>query len=215
MNSAVLQQLLLNSFILIPIITIIISIKSVLKHETAKVLAVLFIFIFLESIISSILAIRGVNNMLVINLYTLIQFVVLSYFFILLLDKKNKSGYYVFSGIIVIGLILEYMFFCNMSFNNISALITNLIFILACLAFFIKLFREEKVLSLLDYPDFYFVSGLIITFGGGIFILAFSNYALSISNQAAKVIWHFNSLLNIISYIVVSIGFYKCRKLVK
>ena len=70
-------------------------------------------------------------------------------------------------------------------------------------------FINLKEDSLLKYPPFYFISGLLFYFSGTLFLFLFGNLILKEGSEAFLDSWMLNLFFNIVFKILLFIGIWK------
>ncbi len=200
-------------FVIVPIIFGFIS-----KINTNKDFIQIFyllVFTLLIEIISSFLAYRGINNIFVINLFTFFEFLFIVLFYKRFFDAFKKTYFH----FILIALFLCLVIFTTFLANNIK-LIDNLsvsieaiiLIVYALLAFFI-IMKKMVYEDILSTPFFWINSSVLIYFSGNIFLFIFSSY-LQNHNESSQYLklYIIHSVLNILYYLILSIAFWKARK---
>lgn len=197
--------------VFIPVVMLFFRFKFIIRKRSHRLFAYFILLSLFEWLISWILSLFSIYNIFISNIYLVSELLVISLFFYNIYKCKN----WIFPGIVTLGFLCLYLIeFLNKStllFNNFVSSIVYLGFITLSVFYFLKLIRKQEVRSLLSFPEFYFVTGLLFYFAGGIFIISFSNYLTETSVNAAKALWLFHSFINLLSYIIYSIGFFKCK----
>lgn len=147
------------------------------------------------------------NNLPVIHLFTLAQFVI-----IVCIMERGLAP--MFSKKTFRIMILFFFCFSLMdafwwngiySFNNYSRPMASLLLLFLALCFFYKTLRELKIKHLEQTPLFWLSIGLLIYFSGNLFIFLFTNY-VKVSNEALMTIWGIHAIFNIILNLTYSIA---------
>jgi hypothetical protein len=180
----------------------------------SKELKYLLLLIFISVIsdaTSYIFSVKGWNNSLVVNLYSIIEvFLYLKIYSITFKSVKFKLfplaaltilltivGVELFSGAFVVqpsvGLMVN------------SALTVMLLSIL----WFYRIFKNAEYGNLLKVPFFWVNASSLVYFSSSFFIFLFSNYLFSIG---AMSLWVLHNTLHIIYFLIITIGFWKQKE---
>ena len=63
------------------------------------------------------------------------------------------------------------------------------------------------------YPNNWIVTGLMLYFAGAFFLFLLANYTLAGANRHARnIIWDAHATLVLIMYLLMAVGFMKCKK---
>ncbi len=209
------DSFLLSLAVYIPFFVILFRIKTIWSVKSLRIFQ-LYVFADVASWISQlILALNSYHTIVVANIFSVVEFFLISLFFVEIFNFRNKKAYH--WGICFLTFIFSISVFSgsNESYANFSKVIISLIFIISALLFFAKLMREQKVENLFAYPIFWFNAGVLVYFSCSIFIMIFSNYFLKMSIEAQKVLWLFHSVINLICYVIFATGFFKCKRKTK
>ncbi|HET6991513.1 MAG TPA: hypothetical protein VFJ43_09330 [Bacteroidia bacterium] len=178
-----------------------------------KVLLLLMVISTLVEITSFFIRDRHANNLYVYDIYTVFEFVLLSVFFINVIEERRL----IFSIKILIAFffgIAALNFFLNgyTSMDNFSTATESILFILYSTAFFYLLLRNPVSVNVLATPLFWLNTAILIYFSGSLFLFIFSNYLELHSPKIYFELWGIHSILNILFYSLISIGFWKTKQ---
>lgn len=203
-----------NHSLIVPILIILFRWKNVWTNKEYKYMAIYMFVDVLSAVFSYILAFAGYWNIIVPNVFSVIEFFLVSFYFIEIFNLRKTKQLKIITTILTITLGSTVYFYQNQSYNNISSLILSPYFITLSLLFFAKTMREQKINNLFKYPPFWFNSGILFYFSCSVFINIFSNYSIeNMSNDAQKTLWFIHSVLNFISYIIYAIAFLTCKQI--
>ena len=200
-------------FVIVPIIFGLIS-----KINTNKDFIQIFyllVFTLLIEIISTLLANRDINNIFVINSFTFFEFLFVVLFYKRFFDAFKKTHFH----FILIALFLCLVIFTTFLANNIK-LIDNfsvsieaiILIVYALLAFFI-IMKKMVYEDVLSTPFFWINSAVLIYFSGNLFLFIFSTYLQNHNESSVYLkLYIIHSILNILYYLILSIAFWKARK---
>lgn len=178
---------------------------------TFKVLLFLLTYGFITDIILEITASKKINNLIFINLHTVIEFFLLCYFFYLL-ETNNflKKGLIVTSSIL--GGILIYNLFRPESHGKLNIIILEshyVYFIIVIILFFIQLIKKFPIPESIFLPLFSVLLAYLLKFAGTVLIMI--SYAILPAEEAETiypVIW----IAGIIFHILMTVAFLTASK---
>jgi hypothetical protein len=140
------------------------------------------------------------------------EFILLSFFFARVFASLPWSRLvylfiFVFLGVAIFDLSINGF----NSLDNISlATECILLMIYSILAFF-QLVQNPVYENILSAPLFWFNTGILTYFSGNLFLFVFSNYVESHFAGLAPALWGIHSALNIIFYLLITLGFWKTK----
>ena len=148
------------------------------------------------------------------QLYSLLGFCALYYFFFKLLNKKYKNAFVGF----IIGFIATYgtsFFFLDQENVFISTAINEPFITIFVLVFsflwFRQLFEKVNIPNLWKHPSFYFVSGLMIYYSGTFFFFLLSGSIFS-SNCYFYDYWMVNIIAIVALRVFISVGIWRMKQ---
>lgn len=179
--------------------------------------SVLFILLIV-SIITEIYSFLTINyykktNISLYNYYILIQGAIIctSYYYsskhkLLKIASSILGIVYFFTGS---ALIFNSQ---NQSLNSVAFTFESIIVIILSLITFYLQLKHLEATNILAYPTFWFNSALILYFTGNLFLHIFSSFLQEHALYAFYELWGlWHSLLNILFYSLISIGFWKTK----
>jgi hypothetical protein len=146
--------------------------------------------------------------------YKVLAFFALHYFFYTVLKKKIKALFVVF--IVLFLLLFLYYLVClsqldfftiNSYFNALQTIIVLTFSILWIRRIFITL----EVDSLVNTPNFYFISGLVIYYAGTVFLFLLSNLIFKTYKSEFQDYWFLVFVLNLVVRTLLILGIWKTR----
>ncbi|MGH2667366.1 hypothetical protein [Flavobacterium sp.] len=160
---------------------------------------------FIIQMVSWLLKYLSINNLFLSHFYFIIQFIILSFFYLTILKENFQKK------IVKIGLLLglsalgiQYMINVNvfLSFNLFEIFITSFLLIIYATFHFYNLLNEKR--------EFYYINMgiLIYLFGSTILFLA-GNLVATLFSKANRITWVLNALLYIIYQVFVWIEWQK------
>ena len=153
-------------------------------------------------------------------LYTLIFYNINSFLRLLLLTwffyKVNplyKKTYLVITGVFLIGVIINFVFFESivLSFSSRLFTIEAAIILFYCLLYYYTVNMNDEIKSPLALPPFWIVMGLTLYTSVNFLIFLFYNYLINAERTYAISIWNVHNLIYIVLMIFIAIGFKKAK----
>lgn len=77
--------------------------------------------------------------------------------------------------------------------------------------YFVKVFRESRIIHLSKDQGFWISAGLILYFSGNALLFLFSQFVLQLSDEAFSLIWSVHSVLVILLYLSFTFAI-RCRE---
>jgi hypothetical protein len=196
---------------LISILTLIYGIICSKYFSTELKYLLLLIFISVVSdVISYLFSKNGLNNSLVVNLYSIIE--VLLYLKIYSVNfKSGKFKIFPIVVLFVLSTIIGVELFKGqlIALPSVALMINSSISImLLSILWFYRIFKNSEFSNLLKEPFFWINSSSLVYFSSSFFIFLFSNYLSSIN---AVSLWVLHNTLHIIYFVIIIIGFWKQR----
>lgn len=156
-------------------------------------------------------AYTGINNLPLLHLYTLGEFILLSFFYKSLLRKplffQNKYLQYVLIGSILI--VLNSLFVQSIyGFNTLAKTSVQIIIISYAVLYFYHLTENTGLSHPVKKGMRLINSGIIVYYSGSLFIFMCSQVSFSNTNLY-KAFWAFNAILNLIFQLLILWGIWK------
>jgi hypothetical protein len=155
----------------------------------------------------------NINNMFIFNIYGIIEAILLIEFYKRFLNQFFQSKVHLIL-ITLFTLLFIYNTFLSHKFkniDNISTSIESIIFILYALISFYFILKNLVFENLYHTPFFWINTAILLYFSGNLFLFTFSSYLESHESTYLK-LYLIHSNLNILTYILFSIGFWKIKK---
>lgn len=185
-------------------------------NKAFKILCYYFVTSLCVNITTAVLSYHHIPNLIFFHLYTPVESIFLFLFFreILLTGFIRKMTGFL---IVVFPLycIVAYLFLQKEDkFNTYAHSIEALIFIILSICFFIEQsLKQDETIRWIDFPLNWLISGFLLYFSSTFFLYAFSNVLINNYSRATNVfIWEVHGIIIIITNLLWTIGFYKCRK---
>ena len=146
-------------------------------------------------VVSLLLMNNRINTWPVINLFFLIQFGLL--FQILGANGNTSFIQIILWGCIAFGLFDLFFFEGPKTFNSYSSYATGILMIISALTYLYKLLSEMPVEKVHTLPLFWLAFGVLVYYGGNLFLFLFNNYLITHLPQNHQSIWELHNVLNI------------------
>jgi len=95
------------------------------------------------------------------------------------------------------------------SMDNLSLTTESVLLMLYSLIAFFHLIQNPVYPNILKAPLFWFNTAILLYFSGNLFLFVFSNYLQSHYAKVSPALWGIHSLLNIVFYFLIRLGFWK------
>ena len=174
-----------------------------------KWLAVFQIINLITLVVSGILFDRAINNLPLLHLYTILEFLALSLFFRSLIKNPTwlPRHFWIFVLSVISLMLLNSAFLQSIyEFNSYAKTLVQVIIITYCVLYFYNLSNEvdhtdsfQRSLRLIN-------SALIVYYSGSLFIFMFSNLFLSNAVRMPSGLWLFNALLYLVFQLLILIS---------
>lgn len=179
-----------------------------------KLLSILLCISSVITVVMTYLSIHHTNNLVYYNVYTIVEFIFLGFFFQDLFSSRRVK-------ILVLGLILVFTGFaiCNLFFiegisnyNSYSLAIESILCIGLSLFYFLEMFKELKIPRLEKSPYFWINTGILFYFSGNLFLFTFSHYLQQKGGSMLADIYIMSPFIGIVYYTLLTIGLWNSRK---
>lgn len=149
----------------------------------------------------------GVSTALIFNVYFVIFFVLLSWFYTEVLQStRGRKTVQWGLGIFVVSYILITIFF--QSFNEFQTLMWTTggtIAIIFSISYFISVFSAMRPMN--DFGLLWINSGILFYFSFNLFLFVMSSYVLTrLEPELGVIVWSFHNVNNIIKNILIGLG---------
>lgn len=178
----------------------------------ARVIALLLLLSGVSQLVVIFLANAGVNNLPVFHAYTLVEVLLLLWFFHHLPDAATATNYlYIIGGIFLVFTLLNTLFIQNLfHFNSYSRSIEALLVLFLCLGYFGRQLLEDRLSF--KQAGLWFVIGLFIYFSSSFALFVVSNLSLALDKYFDWIMWNIHATMLLIMYTCFTIGFMKCHR---
>ena len=194
---------------------VILSLRNYNKYPAElKTLTFYLLISLCTQVISFILWKNKQNNLPLLHIYTLLEFVTLLGFYFFILKTFLSSVVFKVLGVaFVLFAISDSLFIENLyTFNTFSRSVEALIFIFFAMCWFIKIVSSPITEDPSRNSIIFINSGLLLYFGGSIVLFSFRNFITLMALHLRLNIWSIHTLLAVILYILITIGLWKHQR---
>lgn len=197
-------------FSLPPLIIGLLCIKTVKGY-----LVPLFVYVsvcFVTEMVNFGLTESGINNMFVFRFFTIIEFILISFFYSMFFRKYLWPGYLLlFIGVFLVAAFIDYKINGINTMDNLASSVVSIFLSLYALVSFLYIMRKLIFENILSEPFFWVNSGVLFYFSGNLLVFAFSTYVYTYQPAYSDALWTIPQFLNIFFNIFICIGFWKTR----
>lgn len=211
---------LIYTGIIVPVsILIPIGVAASKRKYADRALKIIWYYLLLDSVVNVlavVLANHEINNLPVLHVFTIFEFVLMSYFYLSVL-KEETAGRIIKYLLILFPVfcILNFLFFQSIYQFNTYARPVEALIIMGCSLAYFGQSNDAETRWLLN-PINWINTGILLYFSGALFIFSFSNLTvneLSEKYHAINILmWNIHATLLLIMYLLIAFGFSKCRK---
>jgi len=208
--------------ILVPVSILVPITIGVYRYKNlGKAMNTIFFYLVLNGLISLLvryLASYKMNNLPILHVFTILEFLCISIFYIQTLkDKMIKRIIVSMMVIFPLACVINFMYFQDITrFNTNTRPLEALLVMIYSLLYFAQNTNDTFEKKWEESPINWVSSGLLLYFSGALFIFSFSNYTSSDMNtryqQLNLLIWNIHATLLLIMYLLFAKGFSKCTK---
>jgi hypothetical protein len=180
-------------------------------NASEKILLYLIGASALSDLVGITLQVQNINNMFVFHIYTVIEFTLISFFYIKVLTNTNITRFIVVLIFLFLG-VAAYDFIKNLDrLDDLSTTTESIIVMLYAILGFSSLLKNPVQSRVVAIPLFWFNTAFLIYFAGNLFLFIFSNYLQSHFKGRFDALWGIHSVMSIILYLLISTGFWKTK----
>jgi len=197
---------------LIPISVVIVKNRSVSRE-----IKTLFFYLLISlaiSLVSTTLAVNHISNLFLIHADTVIEAVLLLYFFYLIFPHPIAKKW-------ILLLMITFPLFCmgNLIFlqgphryNTYSRPVEAIIFIGLSMLYWWHAGNNTNDQAWTNIPLNWVISGLLLYFSSSFLLFIFSNFILSKYDTSVNIVaWNIHATLILTMYLLFAVGFSKCK----
>jgi hypothetical protein len=214
--SLIFMGLIVPASVLIPI-----SVALIKYRWVDRVLLLIFYYLLLDGIVNlfGVVLFRShINNLPLLHIYTVLEFLLLSFFYTKLLKGVLARNIIRFLMVLFPLLcIINFTFFQSiLRFNTYTRPLEILLIMGYSLAYFAQANEANEVKSWSSNSLIWVNIGIVLYFSGALFIYSFSNFTTAYTSPKYQslnlFIWDIHAALLLCMYLLFSWGFYICRK---
>ena len=178
------------------------------------VLIIQFIVAGIVEVVGYILIKNKINNIELINIYTLVEFSLYNLFYLGYFKGHNtKVLFRLLFPVIGVTMIIDYLIYGTDRMGIISGILESIVFVSASLYLFYEVINHNTVQNFASSYFFWINTGILLYFSGSLLIITFDNYILTYYPKNHSIIWStVHSFFNITYNILLSIGIWKTRR---
>ncbi len=202
-------------FHLVPVSVFVLCVLAVVSRRQMRgELAVFFWYILVSGVLTALsygLWLTQQNNLLVINLNSLLELVLLTCMYVMALEKPARWVVLVTGSAAFIFGVLNLGIQGMEQFNSHTKAVESVIIFIFTVFYFRKLLMLPDKKPLRTIPMFWINSGLLIYFAAGLFLFALGNSVINLPNAVSRFIWGMDMLIAVFAYAFIFIGIWKTR----
>jgi hypothetical protein len=197
---------------LIPVCAILI-----LKDKVAREIYILLVYFIVSILIfgySNYLADKGINNLFLYHLFSIIELIfLLSYFKKVIVNKTIQVAIKWSIFLFLLFSIINILFLENIQTLNSNTLaIEFFLIILLCLAYYNQLVNSNEVLLILKTPSFWIISSFLLYFSSCILMFILYKYAAKRYHSFVFDFWKVQEVMYLIKNLLITYGVLCFRK---
>lgn len=173
-----------------------------------KVLGLHLLVVAIFSSVAVLLSTTGRNNLPLLHIYTICEFIMISWFYSIVLRGYLPSKVLAWIAVIftVFALLNSIFLQSWYTFNTIPRSIEGLLVILLSLVCYYRMLSEMKIRKMERSPIFWINTGFLFYFSGALFLFMLSNYILPLNHQLNIFIWTIHACFSIMLYLFIFLG---------
>ncbi len=198
----------------LPMITGFVNLRYLPKEF--KVLLGFLVYNCVMDYTSIALAYMGHYTIFMFNLYALLEFVFLSWYFLPSFTKPRQIYVKVFAGAFVVFGIVNMLFLQTgeLQFNTYTRALASVTLIFYAMHSFYNQSQIEDT-EWGAIPHNWVNTGILLYYASNLFMFLFTTTLLSAGQLINDIVWTAHDAILMFEYILFAIGFYKCRKIWK
>ncbi len=155
----------------------------------------------------------GQNNLELYHIYTIIEFILISLFYILFFRKYfNSILISLLIPVFFLAAYIDYKLNGLKSMDNFSTSLESIIFIFYSISFFYYALKNLIFENLLSTPLFWLNTAILIYFSGNLILFVFSNYMAQTDPVKYGILWAvIHTFFNVLYNVLLSVGFWKAK----
>lgn len=208
------RQIIVPASILIPIIIVISRLGRMPTY--AKCLLIYLVISAIVNTTAIILTWNRIPNLWLLHIYTILEsFLLLYYFKLIIINKSVNLIIRVLLWAFPVFCIINFLFLQSLyNFNTYARPVEAIMFITLCAVYWWQENQEDSEKSWGNIPNNWIVTGLMLYFAGVFFLFLLAKYIMTgVANKKAwNLVWDTHATLVLIMYLLMAVGFVKCKK---
>lgn len=204
--------------VIVPASVIIPIVFAIVKYRHInKPLSTIFWYLLFAGVVNAcaaFLAFRHINNLPLLHVYTIVEFLFLGLFFYQFTERP-KIKKLILGGILLFPVygFINFAFIQNLHvFNSYTRPVEAILLIIFSLVYFYIKTVENHNYTWHTRPETWIIIGILIYFSSSLVQFSFSNVVSSLVSRNIKLmIWAIHATLVLIMYLLFAVGFAKCK----
>lgn len=194
----------------LPMITGFINFRYLPKEF--KVLLAFLVYNCLMDYTSITLAHMGYHTIIIVNLYSLFEFIFLSLYFVPSFSKPKQLYVKLFAAAFLAFGILNLLFLQNgeLQFTTYTRALASVTLIIYAMHSFYKQSKVEDT-EWGSTPHNWVNTGILLYYASNLFMFLFTTTLLGAGRLINDIVWTAHDAILMFEYILFAVGFYKCR----
>lgn len=197
---------------LFPFLVLLLAVRFYKRIKRGRLLLLYLLATVLVMGYANYLADRGINNMYLYHVYSLIETVLLLPFIEGFFKPSSRLMWLMLAGYGFVWLVTIFLLEPLTVFNSYSASVSGFLISFFCFRYFLNLINENDILYFQKVPSFWIVSGLLFYAIASILVLSSYRYKDWFSASDIHLIWKIQQVANMIKFILLSIGLLCCTR---
>ncbi|MCL3778831.1 hypothetical protein EMN47_00370 [Prolixibacteraceae bacterium JC049] len=197
---------------ILPLVLGLIKFKSL--SQPLKIIVLHLVFVALFEVGSRLMRAYYGNNLPLLHLYTIEEFIMLGLFFKSILEDYIPRNWIVLliSGFVSYSLVNSLFIQSLYMFNNFARGIESLLIIALAILYFIKVLNRLDIKKVTKEPLIWINTGILFYFSANLFNFILSNLALKVSSDLSRTVWLFHGIFIWLLYILIAVGLWLVPK---
>ena len=204
--------------VIVPASVIVPIVFAIAKYRHInKPLTTIFWYLLFAGVVNAcaaFMAFRRINNLPLLHVYTIVEFVFLGLFFYQFI-KRPVVRKLILAGILLFPVygFINFTFVQNLHvFNSYTRPVEAVLLITCSVVYFYNRTLDNQDHAWHTQPETWIVTGILIYFSSSLVQFSFSNVVSSLAGRETKLfIWAIHATLVLIMYLSFAVGFSKCR----
>ena len=145
--------------------------------------------------------------------WTLIEFTLLSLFFVYIMRRRNVRRIILLMLIPFLGIcVLDYSITGLNQRDELALGVESLLLIVYSMSMLYFFLKDAEYANILTRGEFWIISGILLYFGGNIFVFLSNSYVNAKSVASGYWFWALHALVCVIFYIISTVGLWKAKE---